>query len=137
MANDEAVCRRQIQQKEAQKRQLQKQNDRLREEVERLKEARNQVRRLKGDYKEISSQVKKTVNGHHDWKGNRYDRGKRLMNTIVQEDKSAVAAIDRALDTLEREITRKQNEINGNTTLIQRLVNSINSLWAEIRALTN
>ena len=137
MAVDEAAYRRSIRNKEAQKQQLEQKNRVLHNELERLKDARHQVKRLKNDYEEISREVKKTVNGDHEWEGQRYDKGKRLMNNIVDEDNKAIKAIDNALDALERDIANTQNAIIGNDTLIQKLVSAINSLLHELSALLN
>lgn len=137
MANDEAAYRRNIKIKEDQKGRLEHQNAVLRQNLARLKEARDRVYLRKYDYDDVSRDVKKTVNSKHDWKGRRYDKGKRLMTDIVDEDKKAVEAIDRALDALERDIANTQNQIIGNDTLIHNLVTTINSLWHELKTLTN
>ena len=112
-------------------------NDKLGDQLDRLRQARTQIKKAKDDYRSISKTVKGKVKEKREWKGERCDEGRSDMDSLIAQDDAAIRSIDQALDTIEMDISRVENELIGNKTMIQQLVTSVNSLRHRLKTIDN
>jgi len=116
---------------------LNAQNGKLGDQLDRLRQARTQIKKAKDDYRSISKTVKGKVKEKREWKGERYDEGRSDMDSLIAQDNASIQSIDQALDAIEMDISRVENELIGNQTMIQRLITSVNSLRHRLKTIDN
>ena len=109
----------------------------LETKISRLETAKRSVQNSKEEYGRIKEKDKKDINQKRKWKGNQYDFFINNSTILMEKEQNYYKNIDHILDSINTEISKLENELRNKKTLLNGLLNTINTLATQIENFFN